>query len=287
MKSPVATLLLAVAGGAMLVLAAPAAVIAADAAPTKTADPVPPKPAASGTDKAPADEPLVVTLGDKDAQAVGPVEVGHKIEVRTRVNASLPVSWGIKEIKGDAVRAGESKAVPAPPGPGPEMVGRAPFTLIFPFEAVKAGKAEVTFGFGYWTLDAKGKRVPASISRTVALTFEVQAADAPKPAPEGKGAAAPPPAKRANPVPITGKGDPQAPGYIVLFENNVDAKAEVARLEKLYGFAHKYVYDMPTFKGFAAVMTDAAIEQVRWETSIHSIEHDGTVSVSGGGMGVQ
>ena len=74
---------------------------------------------------------------------------------------------------------------------------------------------------------------------------------------DGKAEAAP--AKRDKPLTIMGKADPRALGYIILFENNVDAKGEVERLEKLLGFKHKHVYSMPTFKGFAAEMPAEAV----------------------------
>jgi inhibitor of cysteine peptidase len=234
--------------------------------------PVPPLEAA----KAPAAaEPFVVTLKEKEAaQAAGPVAVGRKIEVRAAGNMTTGYSWAVKEIKGDAVKSGgEVKYAPAPAAP--KMVGSGG-TFTIPLEAVKAGKADVILVYARpWEKD----QPPAS---SVTLTLEVQAADA---KPEGKGEAAP--AKRDKPVPITGKADPRAPGVIVLLENKVDAKTEVARLEKLYGFKSKHVYDMPTFKGFAATLTDAQIEKVSWEPSVRTIEHDGVVGIDGGGMGIR
>jgi inhibitor of cysteine peptidase len=222
-----------------------------------------------------AAEPLVVTLKEKEpAQTAGPVTVGRKIEVRAAGNPTTGYSWAVKEIKGDAVKSGgEPKYVATPVAP--RLVGSGG-TFTLPFEAVKAGKAEVTLVYARpWEKDVP----PAS---SVTLTIEVQAAPA-----AGKGEAPAAPARRANPLPINGQADPRAPGYIVLFENNVDAKAEVARLEKLYGFQNKYVYDMPTFKGFSAVMSNEAVESLRWEPSVRSIEHDGVASVSGGAAGAQ
>jgi lysophospholipase L1-like esterase len=92
-------------------------------------------------------------------------------------------------------------------------------------------------------------------------------------------------ARRAVALVIGGREDPRAPGYIVVFEDNVDAPAELARLEKLHGFQRKNVYNMPGFKGFAAVMPAEAAEKLRWEPSIKSIEHDGVAGINGGGMG--
>jgi hypothetical protein len=107
--------------------------------------------------------------------------------------------------------------------------------------------------------------VPAASTRPAALAT-TQAATAP--------------ARRATPITITGRADPRAPGYIVLFDGTVDAKAEVARLEKLYNFKARYTYDMgPGFKGFAATLSADAVEKLRWEPTVKSIEHDGSVSV--------
>lgn len=89
-----------------------------------------------------------------------------------------------------------------------------------------------------------------------------------------------PPARRTTPIKIGGKADPRAPRVIVLFENEVDAPKEQARLEQLYGFKSSHVYSMPTFKGFAAVIPAAALEKIRWEPSIKTIEYDGVVGLN-------
>ena len=267
------------------------AVWAAEKAPDKAT--ALPDAKAKESEKAPpaAAEPLVVTLKDKEAaQTAGPVAVGRTIEVRTAGNPTTGYVWSVKEIKGDAVKnGGEVKYTPTPVAP--KIVGSGG-TFTIPLEAVKAGKAEVTLIYArLWEKD----QPPAS---SVTLTIEVQAADAAKPsatgtaaptgtaaAPEGKAEApaapAAPPAKRAVPVPINGKFDPLAPGFIVLFEEKVDCKAEVARLEAQYGFAHRYIYDMQGFKGFAAHMPNETAEKLRWEPSIHSIERDGAVHAKG------
>ena len=67
----------------------------------------------------------------------------------------------------------------------------------------------------------------------------------------------------------------------MLFEETVDVPAELARLEKVYGFKSTHVYNMGTFKGFAAVIPAEAVEKLRWEPSIKSIEHDGVASING------
>ena len=95
-------------------------------------------------------------------------------------------------------------------------------------------------------------------------------------------------AKRTTPVTVTGKADPRAPGYILLFENNVDAKTEVARLEKAFAFKATHIYSMPGFQGFAATLSAEVVEKLRWELTVKSIEHDGSVSINNGGaMGPQ
>jgi inhibitor of cysteine peptidase len=220
--------------------------------------------------------PLVITIKEKDtALTTGPVAIGSKIEVHAAGNPTTGYSWAVKEVKGDAVKAGEVKYTPTPVAP--KIVGSGgEFTI--PLEAVKAGKAEVIMVYARpWEKD----QPPA---QSVTLTVEVQAGADPKAAPKEKAdAPAAPPAKRANPLPIGGKADPRAPNFIVLFENNVaDAKAEVTRLEKALGFKNKYVYDMPGFKGFAAALTNEAVEKLRWDPNIKSIEHDGVASINGG-----
>jgi len=99
----------------------------------------------------------------------------------------------------------------------------------------------------------------------------------------GTAAALAPATKRAQPIAIAGQADARAPGYIVLFENTVNAAAEVARLEKLYNFTHTHIYDMPGFKGFAGTIAPEAIKKLRWEMTIKSIEHDGTATINAAG----
>ena len=165
---------------------------------------------------------LVYMLLEKDAvQATGPVTVGQKIEVRAAGNPTTGYSWAVKEIKGEAVKnGGEVKYVPTPVAP--RVVGSGG-TFMIPLDAVKVGKAEVTLVYARpWEKD-----VPAASS--VILTIEVQAAGS-------KGAPAAP--RAAGPATV------EWVGYIVLLKDTVEAPAEVARLEGLYGFQYKYLYDM-------------------------------------------
>jgi hypothetical protein len=262
-------------------------IAAVQAAETSDAAKPAPDAKAKEPEKVAADEPLTVLIAGNSAK-IGPVPVGRKIEVQAAVNLSVPSALTIQETKGDAVKvAGPTRTVHTGDG---GMPGRSPGLIIIPLEAVKPGKAEITFA-----------RNPPFV-----LTIEVQAADVAKPAdakpaPDAKAkepekaaapgaapAAAAPPAKRANPVPINGKGDPRAPGFIVLFEDKIDGKDvvaadEVSRLEGLYGFAHKYIYTMQGFKGFAAQMSNEIAEKLRWEPSVHSIERDGVVNADAAG----
>lgn len=98
--------------------------------------------------------------------------------------------------------------------------------------------------------------------------------------PIAPGGNAPAPPRRATPVKIGGVANPRAPKVIVLFENDVDAPKELARLEKLYGFKSANVYSMPTFKGFAAELPAGALEKIRWEPSIRMIEQDGVAGIN-------
>ena len=127
---------------------------------------------------------------------------------------------------------------------------------------------------------------PAQTTPSTASRPATQPATAP--AANTQAATASAPAKRATPITITGQADPREPGYIVLLDGSVDAKTEVARLEKLYNFKAKYTYDMgPGFKGFAADLSPDAVEKLRWELTVKSIEHDGVASINGGAAGPQ
>jgi predicted secreted protein len=219
-----------------------------------------------------AGESFVYALKIKEAaQTAGPVAVGQKIEIRAEGNATTGYQWSVKELKGDAVKSGgEVTYIPTPVAPD---VNGAGGTYVIHLEGAKPGKAEVTL---IYVRSFEKDKPPAN---TVKLTIEVQAA---------KGQPAGGAAKRDKPLTVAGKADPRSKMFIVLFENSVDPNAEVARLEKELGFTHKYIYSMPAFKGFAAEMSAEALEKLRWESNVKSIEHDGTVTTQGaGGMGTQ
>jgi hypothetical protein len=74
-------------------------------------------------------------------------------------------------------------------------------------------------------------------------------------------------------VPLLGTYDPRAPGYIIRFQDSVDAVTEAARLAARYGFVTTFVYRV-AIKGFAANLSPATVAVLRCEPSIASIEHD-------------
>jgi hypothetical protein len=80
-------------------------------------------------------------------------------------------------------------------------------------------------------------------------------------------------------VEVQGTFDPRAPGYIVGYEAGVPVQATTSALAAKYGFTPTYVWDTGA-PGFAAPLTDAAVEGLRCESAVKRIEHDG---VTGGG----
>src|SRR5215217_3347484 len=73
-------------------------------------------------------------------------------------------------------------------------------------------------------------------------------------------------------VEVQGTFDARAPDYIVAYEAGVPAQATTSALAAKYGFTPKYVWD--TVPGFAAPLTDAAVEGLRCESVVKRIEHD-------------
>ena len=82
----------------------------------------------------------------------------------------------------------------------------------------------------------------------------------------------------ANPAPVFGTYDPQAPGYIVLLDEGVDPAAEANRLASLYGFELSDVYQ--TVPGFSATFSNEILEQLRCESTVASISHDQTAYIT-------
>lgn len=84
----------------------------------------------------------------------------------------------------------------------------------------------------------------------------------------------------ADPAPLEGQSDARAPGYIVVFEANVEARPETNRLAAVYGFTPRYIYEF-ALQGFSADLTPDVVAAVRCETTVQSVGHDGFVSIDG------
>ena len=84
----------------------------------------------------------------------------------------------------------------------------------------------------------------------------------------------------ADPAPLRGQPDSRAPGYIVVFKDNVAARPETNRLATAYGFTPRHIYEF-ALQGFSAELTPAVVAVVRCEASVQSVEHDGFVSIDG------
>jgi hypothetical protein len=78
-----------------------------------------------------------------------------------------------------------------------------------------------------------------------------------------------------NPAPVLGEYDPNAPAYMVLFNDGIDAETEANRLADLYGFQLKSVWS--SISGFVAEFSTVVLEHLRCEPSIKNITHDGVV----------
>jgi hypothetical protein len=80
-------------------------------------------------------------------------------------------------------------------------------------------------------------------------------------------------------VEVQGTFDPRAPNYIIGYEAGVPVQATTNALAARYGFTPTYVWATGA-PGFAAPLTDAAVEGLRCEPAVKHIEHDG---IAGGG----
>jgi hypothetical protein len=81
-------------------------------------------------------------------------------------------------------------------------------------------------------------------------------------------------------TPLLGTYDPAAPGFIVRFQDSVNAAAEAARLAALYNFTTTFVYDV-AIKGFAADLPMSTVTVLRCEPKVTSISYDATVTIGG------
>jgi hypothetical protein len=83
-----------------------------------------------------------------------------------------------------------------------------------------------------------------------------------------------------SPAPLLGQFNPAAPGYIVLFHDQVNAVAETQRLAATYAFTPKYVYES-ALKGFAAELAPSVVAALRCEPSVASMEYNQVVTLAG------
>lgn len=82
-----------------------------------------------------------------------------------------------------------------------------------------------------------------------------------------------------NPAPLMGTRNPSAPGYIVVFKDEVNAAATAEALARKYDFKTKFVYTS-ALKGFAAELSDAALAGVRCEATVKYVEFEGIARIS-------
>lgn len=82
-----------------------------------------------------------------------------------------------------------------------------------------------------------------------------------------------------NPAPLKGQFDPKAPGYIIVFKDDVNVAAEVERLKRNFEIQVGHIFDS-ALNGFSATMTDDTREKLRCETSINYIQYDSSITLS-------
>jgi hypothetical protein len=78
---------------------------------------------------------------------------------------------------------------------------------------------------------------------------------------------------------VLGQFDPGAPGFIVVFDSEVDASAEAPRLGGLHGFTPDYVFTH-ALQGFSAELTPTTLAAIRCETSVDYVSFNGLVSLA-------
>jgi inhibitor of cysteine peptidase len=127
---------------------------------------------AAKDDKAPADKPAAVQLGESADGKTTTVPLGKTIVITLPGNITTGYSWKAVELKGDAVKAdGEGTYVPKKHKPGMVGVGGA---SVFKYNAVKAGKATIKLAYARpWEKDKE----PA---KTFTAIIEVQEKDVEK-----------------------------------------------------------------------------------------------------------
>lgn len=85
----------------------------------------------------------------------------------------------------------------------------------------------------------------------------------------------------SGPAPLYNRNTPERiPGsYIVVLEPGIRARAEVARLQGVPAHAVRYVYDMPSFQGFAVKLPEQALAGLRNNPNVKYVEADVKVSL--------
>ncbi len=83
-----------------------------------------------------------------------------------------------------------------------------------------------------------------------------------------------------HPAALLGQFDPQAPGYIVVYRDGVDAKAETDRLATKYEFQPRFVY-IHVLGGFSADLTPPVVADVRCEATVDYMEFNQRFTLDG------
>lgn len=77
-------------------------------------------------------------------------------------------------------------------------------------------------------------------------------------------------------APLHGRPDAAAPGYIVVFVDGTDPDAVVDELAAAHGFTPRHVY-RHALLGFAAQLSDDALDAIRRHPAVKYVEHEGVV----------
>lgn len=80
-------------------------------------------------------------------------------------------------------------------------------------------------------------------------------------------------------APLLGSPDPAARGYIVVYHDGTDADAVTDALAAAHGFVPKHVF-RHALLGFAAELSEDAVDAIRRDPAVKYVEHDGPVSIS-------
>jgi hypothetical protein len=80
----------------------------------------------------------------------------------------------------------------------------------------------------------------------------------------------------SRPAPLHGRRNAAAPGYIVVFTDRTDPDAVADALAAAHGFTPKHVF-RNALLGFAAELSDDALDAVRRHPAVKYVEHDAAV----------